>query len=54
MIHYTRKELRDYIINNNGKYDSQKIKELSINSKGGNIKYDYKDRRKGETQLFIK
>ena len=49
-----RKELRDYIINNNGKYDPKKIKELFINSKGGNIKYDYKDRREGEAQLFTK
>lgn len=48
------KELRDYIINNNGKYDPKKIKELFINSKGGNIKYDYKDRREGEAQLFTK
>ena len=30
------------------------MKELFINSKGGNIKYDYKDRREGEAQLFIK
>lgn len=30
------------------------IKELFINSKGGNIKYDYKDRREGEAQIFTK
>ena len=28
--------------------------ELFINSKGGNIKYDYKNRREGEAQLFTK
>ena len=32
----------------------REIKELFINSKGGNIKYDYKDRREGEAQLFTK
>ena len=30
------------------------LTELFINSKGGNIKYDYKDRREGEAQLFTK
>ena len=44
----------NYIINNNGKYDQKKIEELFINSKGDNIKYDYKDRREGEAQLFTK
>ena len=44
----------NYIINNNGKYDPKKIEELFINSKGDNIKYDYKDRREGEAQLFTK
>ncbi len=28
--------------------------ELFINSKGGNIKHDYKDKREGKAQLFIK
>lgn len=30
------------------------MKELFINSKGGNIKYDHKDRREGEARLFTK
>ena len=48
-----RKELRDYIINNNGNYDKTRIEELFVNSKGGNKKYDYKERRTGEAHLFM-
>ena len=49
-----RKELRDYIIDNNGNYSSSKITKLFVNSKGGNTKYDYKDRRETESSLFNK
>lgn len=48
-----RKELVDYLISNNGNYDSEKLEELFVNSKGGNIEYEYKDRRKSEANLFI-
>ncbi|MFA9465188.1 MAG: RHS repeat domain-containing protein, partial [Velocimicrobium sp.] len=47
-----RKELRDYLINNNGNYNSNMIIDLFVNSKGANIKYDYKDRRENEASVF--
>lgn len=47
-----RKELRDYLINNNGNYNSSKINKLFVNSKGGNPKYDFKDRRETEASVF--
>lgn len=49
-----RKKLRDYIIKNNGNYDSSQITKLFVNSKGPNIKYDYKDRRETEASVFNK
>lgn len=47
-----REELRNYLIEYNGNYDSQKIVELFVESKGANIKYEYKDRRTAEAELF--
>jgi len=47
-----RKELRDYLINNNENYNSNMIIDLFVNSKGANIKYDYKDRRENEASVF--
>lgn len=47
-----RVELRDYIVNQNGNYDSQKVIDLFVNSKGANIKYTYEDRRRIEANLF--
>lgn len=48
-----REELRRYLIDENGNYDADRIKELFIESKGANIKYDYKTRRSEEAELFI-
>lgn len=47
-----RKELRDYLINNNGNYDPQSIEDLFVGSKGANIKYDYAGRRREEANYF--
>jgi GH24 family phage-related lysozyme (muramidase) len=47
-----REALRDYLISNNDNYDSQRIVELFVNSKGANIRYDYKERRRIEPNLF--
>lgn len=49
-----RVELRDYLINNNGNYDEQTIHNLFVNSKGGNLKYTYEERRTEEANLFNK
>jgi GH24 family phage-related lysozyme (muramidase) len=49
-----RIELRDYLINKNGAYDSQMITDLFINSKGPNMKYDYQLRREDEARVFNK
>ena len=48
-----REELRRYLIDENGNCDADRIKELFIESKGANIKYDYKTRRSEEAELFI-
>lgn len=47
-----RMELKNYLINNNGNYDPNKITELFVNSKGANLKYDYKGRREAEASVF--
>lgn len=47
-----REALREYLIESNGNYDSQVITELFQNSLGGNIKYNYENRRKEEADLF--
>jgi RHS repeat-associated protein len=49
-----RKKLKNYLINNNGNYNSSKITKLFVNSKGANIKYDYKSRREAEANVFNK
>jgi hypothetical protein len=49
-----RKDLKDYLINNNGIYNSNKIIDLFVKSKGANINYDYKDRRETEANVFNK
>ncbi len=49
-----RVALRDYLINNNENYDAKQIKTLFVNSKGANVKYDYKGRREAEADLFSK
>ena len=48
-----RKELRDYLIEENGNYNADEIKRLFVNSKGWNIKYDYKTRREEEAEVFM-
>lgn len=48
-----RIKLRDYIIENNENYDSEKITELFVKSKGANLKYEYEERRTAEAQLFM-
>lgn len=47
------KELRDYLIEENGNYNADEIKRLFVNSKGWNIKYDYKTRREEEAEVFM-
>lgn len=49
-----RKELCEYIINNNGNYDAEKVKVLFIASKGANINYNYEARREREAEVFCK
>ena len=49
-----RRELRDYIINNNGNYSDERIIQLFVNSKGGSIDFEYKDRRTKEANVFNK
>lgn len=48
-----RKNLKEYLIENNGNYDAEKIEELFVDCKGGNLKYEYTDRRKAEAELFM-
>ena len=47
-----RKELRDYLINQNGDYNADMITYLFVESKGANIKYDYRSRRETEANVF--
>ena len=47
-----RIELRDYLIENNGNYDKEKLIELFVASKGANMNYEYKGRRASEAELF--
>lgn len=49
-----RKELRDYVIANNGNYDAKTLETLFVNSKGANLNYSYKERRRTEANLFGK
>lgn len=49
-----RKELRDYLIDNNGNYNSIRITKLIDNSKGSNTKFDNNDRRETEASVFNK
>lgn len=47
-----RKNLKEYLIESNGNYDAEKVEELFVACKGGNLNYEYKDRRKEEAELF--
>lgn len=47
-----RKELRDYLIDYNKNYSDEKIIELFVKSKGGNINHEYEDRRRKEAIIF--
>lgn len=49
-----RRELRDYLIDSNGCYNKETIRRLFVNSKGGNIKYEYLGRRTDEAELFMR
>lgn len=49
-----RKNLKEYLINENGNYEEEAISRLFLESKGPSIKYEYEDRRKNEAELFNK
>ena len=40
-------------VEENGNYNADEIKRLFVNSKGWNIKYDYKTRREEEAEVFM-